>query len=229
MQQTKSMIQMTGIQKSYPSPEKNKSVTVLDALSLDVKQGEFVAIMGESGAGKSTLMNIIGTMDKPDAGEYALSGVDVLSLSAKALSSFRSRKIGFIFQNAGLLKALTALENVKLPLSYRRMQGKEQTERAIQALGMMHLTDRQKHLPGQLSGGQRQRVAIARAIAADPELILADEPTGALDQQSANEVMAALTALHQKGKTILLITHDPAVAAYAKRVVYLYDGKLHEK
>ncbi len=223
------MIEMTNIQKSYPSPEKHGQVKVLDGLHLQVKKGEFVAIMGESGAGKSTLMNLIGAMDLPDGGSYTLAGMDVLSLSAKKLSAFRSRQVGFVFQNAGLIKALTALENVRLPLSYRHLPTKQQNEAAAAALAQMKLSDRQKHLPGQLSGGQRQRVAIARAIAADPQVILADEPTGALDRESAKEVMAALLSLHAKGKTILLITHDPMVAAYGERVLYLYDGKLHEK
>ncbi len=223
------MIEMSHITKSFPSPERKEQVTVLSELSLSVRKGEFVAIMGESGAGKSTLMNLIGTMDLPDRGSYTLAGVDVLSLSGSRLSSFRSKTVAFIFQHAGLIEALTAFENVRLPLQLRHLPAKEQIDRAEEALACMKLSDRKKHLPGQLSGGQKQRVAIARAIACDPEVILADEPTGALDQRSAKQVMKALQTLHQRGKTILLITHDPAVAAYADRICYLYDGKLHQK
>lgn len=223
------MIEMKGIYKKYPSPEKAKEVLVLKDLDLTVEKGEFTAIMGESGAGKSTLMNIIGTMDLPDEGYYRLGETDISTLSAKQLSKFRSRKIGFIFQNSSLMPALTALENVKLPLSYQGMSHKAQNKRAEDALRQMRLSDRTGHLPGQLSGGQRQRVAIARAIAADPDVILADEPTGSLDASSGKEVMSALTALHQMGKTILLITHDPKAAMYADRILFLQNGRLYEK
>lgn len=221
------MIQMSGICKRYRLSD-GGSLPVLENLELSVERGEFAAIMGESGAGKSTLMNLIGTMDTPDAGTYFLDGTDIFSLSGKQLSAFRSQKIGFIFQSFSLIASLTALENVKLPLSYQHLPRSLQQQKAIQALAEVGLSERMHHLPGQLSGGQRQRTAIARAIAADPEVILADEPTGSLDAVSGKEVMEALAKLHQAGKTILLITHDAKAASYADRILYLHDGKLWE-
>ena len=220
------MIEMTGICKNYPMPDKKNTVKVLENLDLSVERGEFLAVMGESGAGKSTLMNIIGAMDVPDQGSYFLADMDILSLSGKELSGFRSRRIGFIFQNFSLIPSLTAFENVKLPLSYQHLPHKVQQQKAGEALKQVGLADRVNHLPGQLSGGQRQRVAIARTVAADPEVILADEPTGSLDAASGREVMTALQKLCGMGKTILLITHDPTVAAYANRILYLHHGRL---
>jgi putative ABC transport system ATP-binding protein len=171
-------------------------------------------------------MNIIGALDAPDSGSYRLDGQEVGSLPRRQLAKLRSQSIGFIFQNSSLIPSLTAFENVELPLSYRRIPKARRKALAAEALTRVGLADRMQHLPGQLSGGQRQRTAIARAIAASPELILADEPTGSLDQRSGSEVMQQLSALHQSGKTILLITHDPKVAAYADRTVYLRAGKL---
>ncbi len=222
------MIKIENLQKKYPSPERGKEVMVLDGLNLTVKEGEFTAIMGESGAGKSTLMNIIGVLDAPDGGIYRLCGMELTGRSDRELSKIRSQSIGFIFQNCSLISSLTALENVKLPLFYQHLPKQKQIRIAQNALEQVGLSDRFSHLPGQLSGGQRQRVAIARAIATDPDVILADEPTGALDGRSGVEVMEALCRLHEQGKTILLITHDPKAAAYAQRILYLYDGKLHK-
>ena len=219
------MIEMSGIDKQYRLSD-GERLPVLQNLELSVERGEFAAIMGESGAGKSTLMNLIGTMDTPDAGTYFLDGTDIFSLSAKQLSAFRSKKVGFIFQSFSLIPSLTALENVKLPLSYQHLPRSVQQKRAEKALAEVGLAERMRHLPGQLSGGQRQRTAIARAMAADPEVILADEPTGSLDAVSGREVMEALKKLHQAGKTILLITHDAKAAAFADRILYLHDGKL---
>ena len=222
------MIRIKHLYKTYPSPENKGRVAVLCDLSLTVETGEFVAIMGESGAGKSTLMNIIGAIDTPNSGSYLLSGVEMTGLSPGELTAFRAGQIGFIFQNSSLIPSLTALENAALPLYYRRVGKKERIKRAKEALSLVGLSERMGHLPHQLSGGQRQRAAIARVIASDPPMILADEPTGSLDAASGREVMGALKRLNEAGKTVLLITHDPHCAAYAKRVLYLKDGKLYE-
>lgn len=223
------MIEIRDLYKSYRSPEGREPLPVLSGLSFSVKDGEFVAIMGESGAGKSTLMNIIGGMDLPDSGSYRLGGVEMTELSPRELTAFRGSRIGFIFQNCSLIPSLTAYENVELVLRYRRMRRSERSDRVTRALNLVGLARRMHHLPGQLSGGQRQKAAVARAIAADPPMILADEPTGSLDAASGKEVMQSLARLHRQGKTVLLITHDARAAAYAERVVWLKDGKLVEK
>lgn len=220
------MIDIRHLQKYYRSPDGKHSVKVLSDVNLWVKQGEFVAVMGESGAGKSTLMNIIGLLDEKDGGEYFLAGEDISLLSHKQKSLYRSKCIGFVFQNSSLLPSLTALENVMLPLSYQHIGKKERVQKAKAALDAVGLSDRLSHLPSQLSGGQRQKVAIARAIAVNPRVILADEPTGALDAKSGKEVMQLLTKMAQSGKTVVLITHDPNAAAYANRIVRLEKGRL---
>ena len=223
------MIEIRELCKSYPSPTGKKTLPVLSGLNFSVKDGEFVAIMGESGAGKSTLMNIIGGMDLPDSGSYCLSGVEMTALTPKELTAFRGSQIGFIFQNCSLIPSLTAFENVELPLKYRKIGRRERLDRTTQALNLVGLARRMHHLPGQLSGGQRQKAAVARAIASDAPMILADEPTGSLDAASGKEVMQSLSRLHRQGKTVLLITHDPKAAAYAERVVVLKEGRIQEK
>ncbi len=227
-QAEKPMIELRDLSKSYPAPSGKAKVPVLKQLELTVKAGEFVAVMGESGVGKSTLMNIVGCLDVPDGGTYLLSGTEVGTLPARRLAKIRSREIGFIFQNSSLISSLTALENIELPLYYQHIPKKARRRMAEEALERVRLSERKNHLPGQLSGGQRQRAAIARAIAARPNLILADEPTGSLDARSGREVMEQMVRLHESGKTILLITHDPKTAAYADRTLYLKNGRLFE-
>jgi putative ABC transport system ATP-binding protein len=203
-------------------------VNALDDVSLTVNQGDFVAIVGPSGSGKSTLMNMIGCLDQPDSGEYILEGHVVNHLRDNELAKIRNEKIGFIFQNFNLLSKMTALENVELPLLYRGIKAKERRERALDSLKQVGLNDRAHHLPTQLSGGQQQRVAIARALVGSPPILLADEPTGALDSTTSKEIMDILDRLNQGGHTIILITHDVNVAKRAKRVIRISDGKLYE-
>lgn len=203
-------------------------VNALDGVNLSVRTGEFTAIVGASGSGKSTLMNIIGCLDTPTSGYYALDGCDVSRLSERELSEIRNKKIGFVFQGFHLIPGLTALENVELPLIYRGMPRAARRELAVAALEQVGLSHRMAHLPNQMSGGQQQRVAIARAIAARPPILLADEPTGNLDSRSGKEIMAMLRELHAEGKTILLITHDQQVAACAGRILRMHDGRLSE-
>ncbi len=201
-------------------------VRALDGISLSVKKGEFVAITGRSGSGKSTLMNIVGCLDVPTSGRYLLAGEDVSNLSEKRLARIRNREIGFIFQSFNLIGSLTALENVELPLLYRGVERNARRSLAESALRRVGLSGRTGHLPSQMSGGQQQRVAIARAVAAEPPIILADEPTGNLDSRSGAEIMKILRALCGAGRTVVLITHDDRIAAGADRVVRLQDGKL---
>jgi len=203
-----------------------QSVKALDGVSLEIEDGEYVTIVGASGSGKSTLMNILGCLDVPTAGSYLLDGEDVSRLSDSALSEIRSIKIGFIFQSVNLIAGLTALENVELPLAYRHIPKKRRRETALAALESVSLLDRAQHKPSEMSGGQQQRVAIARAIAADPSMILADEPCGNLDSRSGKEVLDILSSLNQKGKTIVMITHNEQTAKLAKRLIRISDGKI---
>lgn len=203
-----------------------QTVRALDGVSLDVTDGEYVTVVGTSGSGKSTLMNILGCLDVPTTGEYRLDGEDVAKLSDNSLSSIRSEKIGFIFQNFNLVAGLTALENVELPLLYRRIPKQKRSEAALSALESVRLSDRALHRPSELSGGQQQRVAIARAIAANPSIILADEPCGNLDSRSGEEILDILSELNRNGKTIIMITHNEDTAKKAQRLVRISDGRI---
>lgn len=219
-----SLISMRNIVKEYRVGETR--LRALDNVSLDIEQGEFVAIVGQSGSGKSTLMNILGCLDVPDKGKYTLNGNDILTEKEGRLSKIRNREIGFIFQSFNLITSLSAIENVELPLIYRGIKKNKRKHLAERALALVDLEGRAKHLPGQLSGGQQQRVAIARAIASSPPLILADEPTGNLDVSSGSEIMNILFRLHSRGKTIIMITHDNTIAHRVPRRVEISDGRL---
>lgn len=219
-----SLISMRNIVKEYRVGETR--LRALDNVSLDIEQGEFVAIVGQSGSGKSTLMNILGCLDMPDKGKYTLNGNDIFTEKEGRLSKIRNREIGFIFQSFNLITSLSAIENVELPLIYRGIKKNKRKHLAERALALVDLESRAKHLPGQLSGGQQQRVAIARAIASSPPLILADEPTGNLDVSSGSEIMNILSRLHSRGKTIIMITHDNTIAHRVPRRVEISDGKL---
>lgn len=218
------LIDVQDMYKVY-NPGENE-VRALDGVSLQVYEGEFVAIIGHSGSGKSTLMNMLGCLDVPTKGTYILNNRDVSHLSDNELSEVRNNYIGFIFQGFNLIQNLTAIENVELPLIYRHVEKKERRRLAVEALKKVGLESRMKHKPTELSGGQQQRVAIARAIAAAPPLILADEPTGNLDSKSTKDIMKILDELNEQGNTIVLITHDDGIAANAKRVVRIMDGKI---
>ncbi len=220
------MIEVVGLEKIYSAG--NVATPVLKGIDFHIDRGEYVAIMGTSGTGKSTLMNILGCLDKPTAGRYLLDGTDVGSLDDDALSHLRNRKIGFVFQQFHLLERATAMRNVMLPLIYADEYPEDAEERAERALAAVGLADREQYRPNELSGGQQQRVAIARALITDPEIILADEPTGALDRKSGLEVMAIFKKLHRQGRTIILVTHDRAVAENAQRIIVLEDGKVAE-
>ena len=200
----------------------------LDHASLTIEAGEFVSIIGPSGSGKSTMMNIIGCLDVADSGEYLLDGTPIEDYTENELAKVRSRKIGFVFQSFNLIPQLTAYENVELPLIYQRVKKAERKRRVTEALERVQLTYRMHHLPSELSGGQQQRVAIARAIAAQPALILADEPTGNLDSHTGQEIMNIFHELHEAGNTIVLITHDPNVATQANRSIHILDGRVTE-
>ena len=204
------------------------TVPVLKDVSLYVEEGEYVAIMGPSGSGKSTLMNIIGCLDLPTSGSYELAGSDVLSLNENKLADLRLGTIGFVFQNFQLLPRMSALENVALPLVYAGMRKKVRRERAREALVRVGLEDRTFFNPTQLSGGQKQRVAIARAMVNKPKILLADEPTGALDSRSSAQVMELFQKLNEEGVTVVMITHDPGIAHHAKRIVDIFDGEISE-
>lgn len=204
-----------------------EEIRASDDVNLTIRRGEFVAIVGKSGSGKSTLMNIIGALDVPTKGDYYLGGEDVSDMTDKQLAGVRNRMIGFIFQQYNLLPKLNLLENVELPLLYAGVSVQERKERALKSLAKVGLEEKWKNLPNQLSGGQQQRVSIARALAGDPSLILADEPTGALDSRTSREVLNFLRQLNEEGNTIVMITHDNSIALEAKRVVRIKDGKIN--
>jgi putative ABC transport system ATP-binding protein len=221
----KAVMQMVDLKKTYRMGETD--VHALRGVSLNVDVGEFVAVMGPSGSGKSTLMNIIGCLDRPTSGQYILEGVNVSALDRDQRAEIRNDKIGFVFQNFNLLPRTSALENVELPLIYsmkHRLDDVQMRERAKECLARVGLEGRGEHVPSQLSGGQQQRVAIARALVNDPAIVLADEPTGNLDTKTSEEVMETLQKLNEEGKTIVLITHEPDIAQFAKRVITLRDG-----
>ena len=215
------MITLEGITKLYLTGE--VEVAALKGVSLHIPEGEFIAIMGPSGSGKSTLMNVIGCLDQPSSGRYILDGYDVSALTDDQLAWIRNRKIGFVFQSYNLIPRASAVHNVEMPLIYAG-DGQQRRERAMAALESVGLLQRAGHLPSELSGGQQQRVAIARALVTDPAILLADEPTGNLDSESSLEIMKLLRDLNQQGRTIVLITHEPDIAAFAQRVVRLRDG-----
>ncbi len=220
------LVQIENICKVY-NPGENE-VRALDHVSLQIDKGEFVAIIGQSGSGKSTLMNMLGCLDVPSSGSYLLNGEDVSFLTDDELSDIRNKEIGFIFQGFNLIANLTAFENVELPLIYRGVGKRERKELALESLDMVGLSNRIGHKPSQMSGGQQQRVAIARAIAAKPPVILADQPTGNLDSGSSKEIIKILKRLHKTGRSVILITHDNEIAAQAKRVIRIVDGKIIE-
>lgn len=221
------IIQVDNITKVYG--EGHAQIRALDDVSLRIHENEFVAIMGPSGSGKSTLMNILGCLDRPTSGKYLLAGGNVSDLDKTQLAIIRNKRIGFVFQSYNLLPRTTALENVTLPLMYNRngaLSDEEQNEKALELLTAVGLSDRVDHLPQKLSGGEMQRVAIARALINDPVMLLADEPTGNLDTKSGDEIMALLVKLHHEGSTIVMVTHEDEIAAYAQRVIRFRDGKL---
>ena len=220
----KPLVEFKNIYKIYKMGD--SEVRALDGVSFSVFEGEFVAIIGQSGSGKSTCMNIIGCLDTPTEGTYLLNGNDVSKLTDDEQSEIRNKTLGFIFQQYNLLPKLNILENVKLPLMYKGLKESEQTERAMEALKRVGIADKYHHKPSQLSGGQQQRASIARALAGSPSVILADEPTGALDSKTSEEVIDFLITLNSQGNTIILITHDNSIAAKAKRVIRIQDGKI---
>ena len=220
------MIVLRDVCKTYQVGD--EIVRALDHASLTVQDGEFVSIIGPSGSGKSTMMNIIGCLDTADSGEYLLDDIPIEDYTENELAQIRSRKIGFVFQSFNLIPQLTAQENVELPLIYQRVRRSERRRRVAEALERVQLTGRRHHLPSELSGGQQQRVAIARAIAAHPSLILADEPTGNLDSHTGQDIMDIFHELHDSGNTIVLITHDDAVAHQAERSIHILDGRVRE-
>ncbi|MGA1226830.1 MAG: ABC transporter ATP-binding protein [Tamlana sp.] len=220
------MLKIHQLHKSYPIGD--SSLHVLKGINLTVEEGEMVAIMGSSGSGKSTLLNIIGMLDEADSGEYILDGLPIKNLTEKKAAVYRNKFLGFIFQSFNLINYKNALENVALPLYYQGMKRKERLEKAMFHLEKVGLADWAKHLPKELSGGQNQRVAIARALAANPKLLLADEPTGALDTTTSYEIMAFIQQLNDEGKTILMVTHEEDIANMCKRIVRLRDGVIME-
>ena len=220
------MIALRDIGKTYRLGE--TSFDALDDVTLDIARNEYVALTGPSGSGKSTLMNLLGCLDTPSRGHYSLDGEAVEGMDDEQLASIRNRKIGFIFQNFYLMPRLTALDNVAQPLIYRGLSPAQRRERAADALGRVGLADRVGHRPNELSGGQRQRVAVARALVGKPELLLADEPTGNLDSRTAREIMDLLEQLHAEGQTLIVVTHDPGIAACCRRLIRLHDGHIAE-
>jgi len=220
------MIEICNMSKIYRIG--NVAVKALDNISLSIKQHEFVSIVGPSGSGKSTLMNMIGCLDVPTSGEYCLDGMEVSGLTDDQLAFIRNHKIGFVFQGFNLIQKLNALENVELPLIYQGIPTRERYERSMEALKLVGLEDRIHHRPAELSGGQQQRVAIARALVGNPQIILADEPTGNLDSKSGKDIINLLKELHLKGSTIVLITHDNDIAMMAERIVRIQDGQIND-
>lgn len=218
------MIEIKDLHKSYKMGK--NSLHVLKGIDFIVNEGEFVSIMGSSGSGKSTLLNIIGILDEADSGTYTLDGVPIRDLNETIASRYRNRFLGFVFQSFNLINYKTALDNVALPLYYQGMGRKERMERSMFYLEKVGLANWAKHLPSELSGGQKQRVAIARALAAEPKVLLADEPTGALDTKTSYEVMELIQQINDEGKTVLIVTHEPDIAEMTKRIVYLKDGQI---
>lgn len=218
------LIKLHNIVKSYKNG--NQELEVLKGIDLTVYEGDFLAIMGPSGSGKSTLMNIIGLLDRPTKGDYSLNGQKVENLKEKKLAQVRNEEIGFVFQQFFLLSKLNALQNVELPLIYAGVPLSKRKDLAVQYLEKVELGNRVKHLPSELSGGQKQRVAIARALVNNPSIILADEPTGALDTKTGEQIMELLTGLNAEGKTIIMVTHEPEIANYAKRKIVIRDGEV---
>ena len=221
------LIHLENVYKIYGESLESE-VRALDGVSLDIDRGEFVAIVGKSGSGKSTMMNVLGCLDIPTYGTYLLDGVDIRELTDRELSHIRNRQIGFIFQQYNLIQSLNVLENVELPLIYQGIGTDKRREMAEEALAAVDMTDRAKHRPAEMSGGQQQRTAIARAIATHPPIVMADEPTGALDSHTGQDVLRFLQELNKKGSTVILITHDNGIAATARRIVRLADGKVLE-
>jgi putative ABC transport system ATP-binding protein len=221
---SESLIRLEELNKVYRSD--SVETTALNNINIDVKRGEFVAVMGPSGCGKSTLLNIVGMLDNPSNGSYWFLGEDVAGYGESKLSNIRKRNIGFIFQSFNLIDELTVRENIELALLYHKVSASERKERAYAVMERMEIAHRADHMPAQLSGGQQQRVAVARAVIAEPNLILADEPTGNLDSHNGQEVMELLTQLNQQGTTILMVTHSPAHAEYARRDISLFDGEV---
>jgi putative ABC transport system ATP-binding protein len=219
------LISIQNLTKSYALG--NTDIPVLHGINLEIEKNEYVAIMGPSGSGKSTLMNIFGLLDNPTTGEYFFNGINVSGLDDDSLSGMRNKEIGFIFQNFNLLPRINALQNVELPLVYAGATASERKERAMIALDRVGLTDRVNHKPTELSGGQKQRVAIARALVTNPGILLADEPTGALDSKTGVDIMRLFEELHQEGNTIILITHEQEIAEYAHRIIHIRDGIIH--
>lgn len=218
------LIEIRNLLKNYLMGE--IEVAALKGINLQIRKNEYVAIMGPSGSGKSTLMNILGCLDTPTSGEYLFNNVDVSSLNDDELSAMRNREIGFVFQTFNLLPRMSSLHNVELPLMYAGVNKQERKDRAVNALERVGLADRMHHKPSELSGGQRQRVAVARALVTNPGILLADEPTGALDSKTGDEIMALFDELHNEGNTIIVITHEKEIAEYAQRTIFLKDGKI---
>ena len=218
------VVRLTKVTKIYPQGE--QEVNALKDVSLTVRRGEFLAIMGPSGSGKSTCLHILGCLDTPTSGEYLLEGASIAILSKNELAEIRNRRLGFVFQGFNLLARTTAIENVELPMIYGKVSSSVRREKALTALSMVGLAERANHFNNQLSGGEQQRVAIARALVNDPALILADEPTGNLDSKTSDEIMGIFRELNDKGITIILVTHESDVAAYARRVVTFLDGRI---
>lgn len=218
------MIELIDICKEYIMGD--SVVKALDQVNLKIEKGEFIAVMGASGSGKSTLMNILGCLDRPDCGRYLLDGIDVRDKTENELADIRNRKIGFVFQSFNLIPRTTALKNVELPMIYAKKNATERVRKAMEILESLNLTDRAKHMPSELSGGQRQRVAIARALANDPDIILADEPTGNLDSRSSREIMEIMKILNTEGRTVIIVTHEQDIADYANRTITFRDGKI---
>lgn len=218
------MIEIKDLHKSYSTG--NNTLHVLKGIDFSVKEGELVSIMGSSGSGKSTLLNILGMLDEADSGTYTLDNVPIKNLNEKIAAQYRNKFLGFIFQSFNLINYKNAIDNVALPLYYQKVSRKERDERAMHYLEKVGLADWADHLPNQLSGGQKQRVAIARALASDPKVLLADEPTGALDTKTSYEVMDLIQGINEEGRTILVVTHEPDIAQMTKRIVNLKDGRI---
>ncbi|CCY37117.1 aBC-type antimicrobial peptide transport system ATPase component [Alistipes sp. CAG:831] len=224
MEKASEIIRLEDIRRIYRVG--NQEVRALDGVSLSVYQNEYVAIMGPSGSGKSTLMNILGCLDSPSGGHYILNGVDVSEMEDGELADVRNREIGFVFQSFNLLPRYNALENVALPMVYAGVPARERMERAAAALESVALSERMDHKPNELSGGQKQRVALARALINDPSIILADEPTGNLDTHTSIEIMRLFEEIHSRGNTVIVVTHEEDIAAYARRIIRLRDGRV---